>query len=88
MTWDEWLALHPAPHLETDAQRPAGASDEPTLVTIHGGGKRSQSASVASAVDDSCQEMHFIPLGAERVEGKPGIWRYYAELGEQTVAPF
>ena len=85
-----WLPPEKAPAIGIldDAQRPAKPSDEPTLVTIHGGGKRSQSASVASAVDDSCQEMHFIPLGAERVEGKPGIWRYYAELGEQTVAPF
>ena len=70
------------------AQRPSNASGEPPLVTAHGRGAASRGASVAAAAADSCPAPHYIPVGSEATVGKPGIWRYYAALNDETPAPF
>lgn len=85
-----WLPPEKAPAIGIldGAQRPAKPSGDLPLVTAHGRGKSAQAASVAATEPDSCPVPHYLPVGSEHVPGKPGIWRYYAELNEKTAAPF
>lgn len=85
-----WLPPEKAPTLGIleDAQRPANDLGGLPLVTARGREIDAQRPSEAATAAGSCPVPHFLPVGSERVPGKPGIWRYYAELNEKTAAPF
>lgn len=83
-TWDEWLAAHPAPHLD-DATRPAGAMDPVAALVTRASGK-SAGAPSAAAPAAECEKPHVLPVGAEAVPGKRGVYRVYV-VGDGD-APF
>lgn len=85
-----WLPPEKAPAVGIldDAQRLSNASELPGLVTAHGRGGSSQAASEASADPDSCPRPHVIPVGAEKVPGQRGVWRYFVEDNDEAAPPF
>lgn len=76
----------PAIGILEDAQRPSNASGSDTLVTAHGRGKSAGAVASVSTAADSCRTPHYLPVGAERVAGERGVWRYYVE--EESTIPF
>lgn len=73
------------PDLET-AVRPAERLDPiPGTVTRPSGSGRGTAAKLA-APEAECTKPHVMPVGAESVPGKRGVWRVYVE--DESDPPF
>lgn len=83
-----WLPPEKAPTIGIleSATRPSDASGALPLVTSAAARDRQRAAEV-DADEPGCERMHYLPIGSARVEGKRGLWRYYAEPGE-TDPPY
>ncbi len=82
-----WLAPEEAPKIGVldDAVRPSAASDPVLALVTRAGGKSSGTPSVA-ATEAECVRPHVLPVGAEAVPGKRGVWRVWVE--EDSDPPF
>lgn len=84
-----WPLPETAPKLMpvSGAVRPSPASDgRLALVTRPSSAKRG--APNAASMATECATPHFLPVGSERVPGKRGVWRYYADDDPAGDAPF
>lgn len=76
----EWVPPEAQPRLMPveSAVRPADASNpRPAIVTQHSG-KKPGAKATASAVAE-CTRPHVLPVGAEAVPGRRGVWRVWVE---------
>jgi hypothetical protein len=79
-----------------EAQAPLGPVDtgkavakplaDDGLVLTRGERATGRASGVAFAPTDCADPTHVLPVGSERVPGKPGVWRVYVE--PDAVAPF
>lgn len=83
-----WLPPEEAPKIGVleSAQRPADASDPLSALVTRVSGK-SQGAPIVAAPADECGRPHVLPVGAEPVPGKRGVWKVYVDTSDGD-APF
>lgn len=83
-----WLPPESAPTIGIleSAQRPANESGGLPLVTARGREIDAQRPSEAATAGDSCPVPHFLPIGSEKIPGKPGVWRYF--VADESAPPF
>lgn len=75
-----WQAPEKAPVIGIleDAVRPSKPSDSLPLVTGRGGATAARGANLGGVATE-CTRPHVIPVGAEGVPGKRGVWRVWVE---------
>ncbi|UYL87156.1 endonuclease VII [Microbacterium phage OscarSo] len=75
-----WLPPEAAPGLMPveSAVRPSPASDPLEAIVTQGVGKKPGARNVAPSAGE-CTRPHVLPVGAEAVPGKRGVWRVFVE---------
>lgn len=84
-----WLPPEAQPLLmpADGAVRPADASKGPPLVLTRDEKKSPRAANLAATAGVSeCTTPHFLPIGAESVPGRRGVWRFFVE--DESAPPF
>lgn len=76
----EWVPPEAQPRLAPveSATRPSAAS-EPELVVIGQAPAKKRGAASTAAETAECTRPHFLPVGAESVPGKRGVWKVWVE---------
>ena len=76
----EWVPPEAQPRLAPveSATRPSAAS-EPELVVIGQAPAKKRGAASTAAETAECTRPHFLPVGAESVPGRRGVWKVWVE---------